>query len=120
MPRPASSPASSPADWTPEPPAILTRQIEDAIRALGNPESLATASAATLIQAAEALFERTLRAGCTERASAVALLTVDALVTYAFERASDHPRQLEACAEDAMARLARLGVRGPVPEARGS
>jgi porphobilinogen deaminase len=91
-----------------EPPPALARSIEDAIAALGRGESLATASPDTLLAAAERVFRETLKAGCNSRASAVALLAVDALVTYAFERASDDPARIEERAAQAMASLAAL------------
>jgi hypothetical protein len=93
---------------TPEPPAVLARSIEEAISAMGTGESLATATPDTLLGAAELLFRETLKSGCTSRSSAVALLVVDALVTYAFERASDDPARIEERAARAMASLAAL------------
>ena len=71
-------------------------------------ESLATATPDTLLGAAELLFRETLKSGCISRSSAVALLVVDALVTYAFERASDDPARIEERAARAMASLAAL------------
>jgi hypothetical protein len=45
------------------------------------------------------------------RAGALDLLAVDALVTYAFEAASDTPERIPALAADAMHRLSALVVR---------
>jgi hypothetical protein len=89
-------------------PQVLTDRIEEAIGAVAPGQSLATASPEELLQAAESLFGRALATGCTERTSAVALLVVDALVTYAFERASDNPSQVETRAARAIAMLAGL------------
>ncbi len=97
-----------PAAVTSEPPPVLARSIEESIAALGSGETLASASPDTLLAAAERIFRDTLRAGCTGRQSAVALLVVDALVTYAFERASDDPARIEERAAQAMASLAAL------------
>jgi hypothetical protein len=94
------------AAGVPDPPPALTRRIEEAIGALHAGQSLATASADTLLLAAERLFESMLRDGCIGRTSALELLVVDALVTYAFERASDDPEQIESKAERAMLTLA--------------
>jgi hypothetical protein len=46
--------------------------------------------------------------GCLTRASALDLLAVDAIVTYAFEAAADEPGRLERRASDALARIAAL------------
>jgi len=54
------------------------------------------------------LFAAMLRGGCVTRTSAIELLTVDALVTYAFERGSDDPEHMEAQAQRAMIKLATL------------
>lgn len=99
----------------PEAPPLLVQRIEEAIAAVSDGASLATASSETLLRAAEGLFERSLRGGCTQRGSAVALLVVDALVTYAFERASADPTRIEDRAAQAMMVLARLSVPGGTP-----
>jgi hypothetical protein len=107
-----ASPISTPDPIAvmPDAPPVLKQRIQEAIDAVDSGRSLATASPEMLLRAAEWLFARALRSGCTERASAVALLAVDALVTSAFERASDEPAQLEDRAERAMAALAALSV----------
>ena len=48
------------------------------------------------------------------RGRALDLLAADALVTYAFEAASEHPETLAQCAEAATLRIARLD-RGAQP-----
>jgi len=103
-------PKSGSAPSVPDPPPALTRRIEEAIRAVGAGESFATASPETLLQAAERLFGAMLRGGCLGRTSALELLVVDALVTYAFERASDDPEHLEDQAERAMIKLASFAA----------
>lgn len=102
---------------TPEPvvgladaPPVLAERIQEAISAVAPGQSLTSASPEILLQAAESLFSRALKTGCSERTSAVALLVVDALVTYAFERASDDPGEIERRAAGAITELARLAV----------
>jgi hypothetical protein len=86
----------------------LARSIEESIAALATGDSLASASPDTLLAAAERVFRDALKAGCTARQGALALLVVDALVTYAFERASHDPAHIEERATQAMASLAAL------------
>jgi hypothetical protein len=62
------------------------------------------------LRAAERLLEGLLRRGGTSRESAFDLLTADALVTYAFEAASESPADLVARASAAMVRIASLGA----------
>ncbi len=47
---------------------------------------------------------------CSTRDSALDLLAADALVTYAFEAASESPLELAQRATDAMVRMAVLGA----------
>ena len=46
--------------------------------------------------------------GCLTRDSALELLAVDAIVTYAFEASADRPERLEDIAGAALARIAAL------------
>jgi hypothetical protein len=69
------------------------------------------ASAETLLDAASTAMASLLTDGCLTRASALDLLAVDALVTYAFEAAADEPEQLDARAKQALARIASLAAR---------
>jgi uncharacterized membrane protein len=62
------------------------------------------------LDAAERVVAELLRQGRTGRESAADLLAADALVTYAFEAASEDPTSLEQRARHAMNRLARLGA----------
>ncbi len=60
------------------------------------------------LDAGEHLMDELLATGSTTRGSALDLLAVDALVTYAFQAAADSPERLEARAARAMARIAAL------------
>lgn len=96
------------ADWlrqrTPTPPADLSARIQQTLRARGNADASAAPDAC--VAAAEDLLRELLSRPSSGRESALDLLTVDALVTYAFEAASDDPDTLIARAEQAMTRLA--------------
>jgi len=60
------------------------------------------------LEAAERALALMLAAGSTSRDSALDLLTVDALVTYAFQAAADAPERIEARAMRAMQRIAAI------------
>lgn len=62
------------------------------------------------LAAGERLVADLLQSNSTSRDSALDLLAADALVTYAFEAASDVPSGLEARASAAMTRIAALGA----------
>ena len=88
----------------PEPPPVLAGRIGDAMGERGHaPQVLASS---VLVDAAEASLSELLRRDSVGRESAVDLLTVDSLVTYAFEAASLDPATLLDRAEDAMRRFA--------------
>jgi hypothetical protein len=82
------------------------------------PEGLATAmrnalgdttenpTADDFLAAAEHLLDKVLRTDCDTRASALDLLTVDALMTHALEMAAKDPRLLREFPEEAMRRIA--------------
>ena len=59
-----------------------------------------------LLDAAERMLENVLRTDCESRASALDLLTVDALMTRALEIAARNPSLLEDFPEQAMRRIA--------------
>jgi hypothetical protein len=63
-------------------------------------------TAAQVLEAAERLLDQVLRSDCESRASALDLLTVDALMTRAMEIATRDPRLLEEFPEHAMRRIA--------------
>jgi len=65
------------------------------------------------LAAGEHLLDALLASGATTRGTALDLLAVDALVTYAFQAAADEPQRLEARAARAMARIASLPENRP-------
>jgi hypothetical protein len=67
--------------------------------------------AARLLDAAEAALARLSRCVADDRATALDLLAVDALVTYAFEMAAQSPDAIPGLSAQAMARLS--AVAGP-------
>jgi hypothetical protein len=63
-------------------------------------------TAPEVLEAAERLLDRVFRTDCESRASALDLLTVDALMTRALEIAAKDPKLLEKFPEHAMQRIA--------------
>lgn len=61
-----------------------------------------------LLASAESAMTALLGDGCLTRESALDLLAVDALITYAFEAAADEPDRLEERSEQALAAIAAL------------
>lgn len=103
-------------DWlaclNPAPPPALLDRLGRALAAYADrPKDLVPESC---LAAGEQLLDTLLASGSTSRGSALDLLAVDALVTYAFESAADVPAQLEARAARAMARIAALPGDRPV------
>ena len=87
-------------------PPRLTARIDGA---LGTRRDAPRADAARqCVDAAEALLRDLLSRESTGRDSALDLLTVDALVTYAFEAASDDPSTVSVSAAAAAYRLAAV------------
>ena len=66
------------------------------------------ASAEELLGAAREAMATLLQDGCLTRPSALDLLAVDALVTYAFEAAADEPERIDARAHQALASIAAV------------
>jgi hypothetical protein len=94
----------------PVPPPALRARIDTA---LGS--SLDAGEEAALeacLSAGERVVASLLRSNATSRDTAIDLLAADALVTYAFEAASDRPAEIAVRAADAMARIAALGQAG--------
>ena len=91
---------------SPAPPPDLLSRIE-ALAARARSTTIPTDA---LLDAAATAMADVLRGGCLTRGTALDLLAVDALVTYAFEAAADDPEQLDARTESAMARIAGLAV----------
>ena len=60
------------------------------------------------LEAGERLLSALLISGSTERGTALDLLAVDALVSYAFQAAADAPDQIELRAAQAMRRISAL------------
>ena len=91
----------------PVPPPVLRARIDAALGdELGREvEDLAE----TFLVAAEELVSSLLGDGARTRGAALDLLAADALVTYAFEAASERPQELADRAAGAMRRIAALG-----------
>jgi hypothetical protein len=103
-------PTDTVGDWiarvTPAPPEALHQRLQ----ALLGPHAerpVADVPEACL-EAGEQLLETLITSGSTSRASALDLLAVDALVTYAFQAAVHDPARVEQRAAQAMARIAAL------------
>ena len=83
------------------------KELEAAMRsALGdNPSPKGT----EVLEAAERLLDNVLRSDCETRATALDLLTVDALMTRALELVGRDPRLLEEFPDQAMLRIGAHG-----------
>lgn len=99
------------SDWlsrrNPAPPEELASAIREALKArniTGDPPG-----PTQLLETAQSLLEKVLRSECATRESALALLTADALVTYALEVANE-AGQLGGFPEEAMKTLAEKGT----------
>jgi hypothetical protein len=92
------------ADWLsrqhPSPPPELTDAMRTAVNESQDP------SPSDLLDAAERLLDKVLRTDCETRASALDLLTVDALMTHALRLAYDDPKLREEFPAEAMNRIA--------------
>jgi hypothetical protein len=96
------------ATRSPAPPPQLLHRVRAALGgAIADDASLVSDRC---IDVAERIVAQLLHDGRTGRDSAEDLLTADALVTYAFEAASDDPTRLAERAHEAMVRFARLGA----------
>ena len=91
----------------PVPPAALRARIDAALG--GDLQAEVDEVSEALLAAGERLVRTLLDEDATSRGSALDLLAADALVTYAFEAASDRPAELSSRAASAMARIAALG-----------
>jgi hypothetical protein len=91
-------------DWLFKEDSAPPRELAAAMRsAVGEKDELTPND---LLDAAEHLLDKVLRTDCETRASALDLLTVDALATHALRLASDDPKLLEEFPERAMRRIA--------------
>lgn len=96
------------ATRTPAPPAPLAARVREA---LGSALALdASALPDVALGEAERLLGALLGDRAAGRERALDLLAADALVTYAFEAASDAPASIERRADAAMRRLSALAV----------
>lgn len=94
------------ARMDPAPPPALHQRLCDLVQ----PASSRAVSEVpeACLEAGERLLDQLLASGSTSRATALDLLAVDALITYAFQAAADDPTRLEQRAARAMARIAAL------------
>jgi hypothetical protein len=90
-------------DWLsrldPAPPEELASAMRNALNEASTP------NAEDLLAAAEHALDRVLRTDCETRASALDLLTVDALMTHALELASRDPNSPDDFPEQALRRI---------------
>ena len=102
-------------DWlatrTPPPPPALAARLASVL----GPERAASSAEIPdrCLRAAERLLVDLVETAGVSRDAALDLLTADALVTYAFEAASDDPDRLDVRTRDAMRGIARLVDRAP-------
>ena len=92
------------ADREPSPPHVLRARVESLALSVAEGADPAT----TLLAAAEAALVRLADCEAGDRATALDLLAVDALVTYAFEFAAGAPDAIPALSARAMARLSHV------------
>lgn len=93
---------------TPPPPDALRARLDDILGA--DLQADAAGASDCFLTAGESIAASLLRTGSTSRQSALDLLAADALVTYAFEAASQSPRDITERAAAAMVRIAALGA----------
>lgn len=99
----------------PAPPNELAIAMRSAVENKENP------TAVEILEAAERLLDKVLRTDCETRASALHLLTVDALMTQALHVANEDSDVLADFAEQAMRRIASYSPQPPAapPNASG-
>lgn len=98
-------------DWLahrePSPPHVLRERVESlALAVPDQPDD----PAATLLAAAEAALKRISNCAAGDRATALDLLAIDALVTYAFEVAAGTPDVIPSLSARAMSRLSGVAA----------
>ena len=97
-------------DWIeqadPAPPPALHARLRDLLAPHGARPAAEAPDAC--LEAGERLLDALLASGSTSRATALDLLAVDSLVTYAFQAAADQPSRMEERAARAMTRIAAL------------
>lgn len=97
------------ATCEPSPPPALHQRLQEMLAPWAAEPVSAVPDAC--LTAGESALNTLLASGSTSRATALDLLAVDALVTYAFQLAADDPTRIEARAAAAMARIAALPER---------
>ena len=90
----------------PPPPLALVERLRSVLEPYANEPVSAVPD--VCLRTGEAMLEALLTSGSTSRGTALDLLAIDALVTYAFEAAADAPADFEARAANAMQRIAAL------------
>ena len=88
------------SEGKPPPPEELVTAMQTALQNNSSPTAI------EILEAAEHLLDQVLRTDCETRASALDLLTVDALMTHALEIAAKDPKLIEDFPEQAMRRIA--------------
>lgn len=96
---------------TPAPPLLLAARLREVVGA--RLDDSASGAYEALLAAAQSLLRELLALDCAMRDRALDLLAVDALVTYAFEAASEHPESLAQRATTAMSSIAALAMSAP-------
>ena len=91
---------------SPGPPSALVARIDEMVGRYATDGECADA----LLGVAESAMRVVLVDGCLTRASALDLLAVDAIITYAFEAAADDPPQLDERTAAALRRIAALAA----------
>ena len=94
-----------------EPPPALAQRLCEAVEE--GPDGARQPVPVAALDAALVLLDSLLRGADPSRAGALGLLTVDALMTYAFEAAADDPDRLEALGAEAMRRIAATAADFP-------
>ena len=82
----------------------VPKELEESMRSALNDNASPTAN--DMLDAADRMLDNVLSTDCEARASAIDLLTVDALMTRALEIAARNPSLLENFPEEAMRRIA--------------
>jgi hypothetical protein len=104
------SSATTVGEWIaglePAPPAALHARLRELLAPAAS-RAVSEVPEACL-EAGEQLLDSLLASGSTSRATALDLLAVDSLVTYAFQVAADAPARMEERAARAMVRIAAL------------
>jgi hypothetical protein len=102
--------ASTVGEWIdridPAPPAALHARLRDLLAP--SSQRPVTEVPEACLEAGEQLLDALLASGSTSRETALDLLAVDSLVTYAFQSAADDPARMEERAARAMARIAAI------------